>query len=255
LTISSNKRLYACYPRGGFLLLVLNSTLPIVTISLFALLHEDTNIFFINCTHFGYRILEFNLGICFFTCTQIHPETSTQFTYIAKYLYVLVGCTFLSIWWAQLGSPVVSYYETCIRMYYFSPCIQVHHGFLMRGCFLGITLISNIILSNKQNFMLDATHEQQEISCYTFSSKNGILLTNSMSAVVFIWPMCYVVQILLEVNFSESLVHENAAMLVLIVPCITWGVGLLWNSTWKCHVVDRLLRVLYIFFACFDKKQ
>ena len=178
--------------------------------------------------------MEFNLGICFFTCTQIHPETSTQFTYIAKYLYVLVGCTFLSIWWAQLGSPVVSYYETCIRMYYFSPCIQVHHGFLMRGCFLGITLISNIILSNKQNFMLDATHEQQEISCYTFSSKNGILLTNSMSAVVFIWPMCYVVQILLEVNFSESLVHENAAMLVLIVPCITWGVGFAWQwSRWQ----------------------
>jgi len=34
-------------------MLIVNSLLPIVTISLFALLHEDTNIFFINSTpHF-----------------------------------------------------------------------------------------------------------------------------------------------------------------------------------------------------------
>ena len=120
---------------------------------------------------------------------------------------------------------------------------------LMRGCFLGVTLISHIVLSIKQNLILDQTRDD------TFSSRHGILLANSMSTVVFIWPMCYVVHILLEMNFSESQVHENASILVLIVPCITWGVGLLWNSTWKCHVVDRLLRVLYIFFACFDKKQ
>ena len=247
-TMSSNKRLHSCYPKAGLTMLIVNSLLPIVTISLFALLHEDTNIFFINSTHFGYRILEFNLGICFFTCIQTYPHASTHFTYAVKYLYVAVICTFLLTWWAQLGTPVVSYYGTCIRMYYFSPCIKVHHGLLMRGCFLGVTLISHIVLSIKQPVVLP-----QEVD-EALSTRHGILLANSMSTVVFIWPMCYVVHILLELNFNESLVQENASIFVLIVPCMTWGLCLLWNRTWKCLVADSMLRILYkIITRCIKK--
>jgi hypothetical protein len=29
-------------------------------------------------------------------------------------------------------------------MYYFSPCIQVHHAFLMHGCLLGMTFITTV---------------------------------------------------------------------------------------------------------------
>ena len=34
------------------------------SISLFALMHDNSNIFYINATNVGYRVLEFNLGVC-----------------------------------------------------------------------------------------------------------------------------------------------------------------------------------------------
>jgi hypothetical protein len=145
-------------------------------------------------------------------------------------------------------------YSSCVLLRNMHPYVllfSLHSSssrILMRGCFLGVTLISHIVLSIKQNLILDQTRDD------TFSSRHGILLANSMSTVVFIWPMCYVVHILLEMNFSESQVHENASILVLIVPCITWGLSLLWSRTWKCLVVDTLLRILYKIIARFSKK-
>ena len=66
------------------LLLLINAVLPILTISLFVLLYEDTNIFYINATHFGYRLLEYNVGVCFFACIQRHANITTKFTYAVK---------------------------------------------------------------------------------------------------------------------------------------------------------------------------
>ena len=48
---------------------------------------------------------------------------------------------FLMIWWSELGAKTQpSAEQVCVRMYYFSPCIQVHHAFLMRGCLLGMII-------------------------------------------------------------------------------------------------------------------
>jgi hypothetical protein len=218
-TMSSNHRLHACYPRAGLLLLLVNATVPIVTISLFALLHEDTNIFFINSTHFGYRLLEFNVGVCFFACIQSYPLASTKFTHAVKYTHPLVAITFLLMWWAQLGTSVQANYGTCICMHFFSPCIQVHHTFLMRRCFLGITLLCKITL-----------------------------------AVVLIWPACYIVHLVLELNFNVSLVHENAALLVVVVPVVTWAVASLWNNTWKLSMVNTMHKIIDRLTACGDSR-
>ena len=66
-SLSSNERLRKCHPQAGSVLMLCNACVPILTISLFALVRDDTNIFFMNSTHVGYRILEFNLGSCFYT--------------------------------------------------------------------------------------------------------------------------------------------------------------------------------------------
>ena len=242
-TITSNERLHACYPRAGLLLLLLNAIVPIVTISLFALLHEDTNIFFINSTHFGYRLLEFNVGVCFFACIQAYPHASTKFTHAVKYTHPAVAVTFLLVWWAQLGTSVQANYGTCIRMYYFSPCIKVHHGFLMRGCFLGITLLCKIMLSTTDISMFDVLSHKNIIQAH------GTWLASCLSSVVLIWPVCYIVHIVLELNFSVALVHENAALLVIVVPVITWAVASLWNNTWKISIVHTMDKAIDRFTA------
>lgn len=231
-TMSSNNRLHGCYPSAGLFLLLVNALVPIVTISLFALLHEDTNIFFINSTHFGYRLLEYNIGICFFMCVQKYPVICTKFTYAVTCLYPLVTVIFLLLWWAQLGTPVAPSYGTCIRMYYFSPCVQMHHGFLMRGCFLGITLLCKITLSQQQT--------QDTILHNEVLHSTGIWLASSVSSVLFIWPACYILHIILEINFSLTLVHENATLLVVLVPVITFMLSWLWNHTWKIPIVSAI---------------
>jgi hypothetical protein len=247
-TMASNLRLHSCYPRAGLVLLLANAIVPIVTISLFALLHDNTNIFFINSTHFGYRLLEYNVGVCFFACIQTYPVASTKFTHVVKYLHPVVSVTFLLVWWAQLGTSVQANYGTCIRMYSFSPCIQVHHGFLMRGCFLGITVLCKITLSVENGSMFDVLSHGKIIST------QGSWLASGITTVVLIWPACYIVHIVLELNFNVSLVHENSALLVVIVPIVSWAVASLWNNTWKLSIVNRMDKTIDDLIACCTRK-
>lgn len=245
-TMSSNNRLHACYPKAGLFLLLVNALLPIVTISLFALLHEDTNIFFINSTHFGYRLLEYNVGVCFFACIQRYPVASTKFTHAVRCTYPFVTSTFLILWWAQLGTPVAPSYGTCIRMYYFSPCIETHHGFLMRGCCLGVTLLSKITLAQQP---MDSIEQDAVVPAH------ASWLASSVSSVVFIWPACYIVHVVLELNFSVKLVYENAALLVLVVPVITFSFASLWNNTWKIYIVCAMDKTIDRVFQCRHRRE
>ena len=60
--------------------------------------------------------------------------------------------------------------------------------------------------------------------------------------------------IVLELNFNVSLVHENAALLVIIVPVITWAVASLWNNTWKLSLVSSMDKAIDRLMACFIRK-
>jgi hypothetical protein len=204
-------------------------------LSLCAAPRDDTNIFFINSTHIGYRILEFNLGACLYACTQNYPQGTKKFIVILQYAFFPVIAGFTLVWWAQLGMPVRSSYATCIRMYYFSPCIQVHHGFLIRGCLLGVSLVSKILA-----FDANTTDDRMLIVLGHTSDlhRHGSWLTSAMTSVLLIWPMCYAIHLTLEANFSISLVHDNAALLALLAPVITMAVSLLWNATWKITLFD-----------------
>ena len=64
LTLRNNERLRQCHPDAGAVLPWVQACLPILLISLFALMHDNSNIFYINATNVGYRVLEFNLGVC-----------------------------------------------------------------------------------------------------------------------------------------------------------------------------------------------
>ena len=113
-------------------------------------------------------------------------------------LYVIA--VFVMVWWAQLGTPVSAFDGTCLHMYYFSPCIQTHHCFLMRGCVLGITLVCVILTSSD-----DQMHQVA-----TVAPVHSHTMSTSVAATLLVWPMCYFVHLLLEINFGPQLVHDNA---------------------------------------------
>jgi hypothetical protein len=251
-TIASNERLRSCHPQSGWVLMLCNACAPIVIISLFALVRDDTNIFFINATHVGYRLLEFNLGVCFYSFSQSYPRGSSKVAGILQLTFFPVLGSFTLVWWAQLGTPVRPSYETCIRMYYFSPCIQVHHGFLMRGCLLGLSLVCKILAVDGKNsddrvlLVLGRTASLH---------RHGSWLTSALTSVVLIWPMCYVVHLMLEANFSLALVRDNAALLVLVLPVITFAVAFLWNSTWKIVLFGSIENCLDRFCTCLPARS
>ena len=76
-----------------------------------------------------------------------------------------------------------------------------------------------------------------------------------MTSVLLIWPMCYTIHLMLEVNFSISLVRDNAALLALLAPVITMAVSLLWNATWKPTLFDHTERFLDRCCVCVQTRE
>ena len=66
-TMVGNERLRSCHPHAGLVIPWVNACGPILVISLFALVHDNSNIFYMNASNVGYRVLEYNLGICVHT--------------------------------------------------------------------------------------------------------------------------------------------------------------------------------------------
>lgn len=233
-TLTGNERLRRCHPRAGILIPWINASMPIVVISLFALVHDDTNIFFINASNLGYRLLEFNLGICFYNAMNNCPHAFWKFAAVVTATCPYVLATFVFIWWAQLGAPVRASDDTCVRMYYFSPCIHMHHGFLMRGCFLGVTLMCAVLTSSEER--MERIAKLAPMQSHSLSA--------CITATLITWPTCYVVHTLLEANFGQQLVQDNAALLVLAVPHLVFAVSLLWDTSSKIHVFNTTERAL-----------
>jgi hypothetical protein len=230
LALRNNERLRQCHPDAGAVLPWINACLPILLISLFALVHDNSNIFYINATNVGYRVLEFNLGVCGYSSMAACPASFWRVAGVAGYVSAYVLAAFVALWWAQLGAPVPPHAGACIRMYHFSPCIEMHHGFLMRGCGLGAVLLARVLTASE-----DAM--QRVAACLAPPSVlHERALPASLSAVLLTWPACYVVHLLLELNFGLQLVLDNAALLTLAVPHVALAVGLLWDASWKSAV-------------------
>lgn len=241
LTLAGNERLRQCHAGAEVVVPWINASGPILIISLFALVHDNSNIFYINASHVGYRALEFNLGICIYSSMISWPVSFWKVSLAMSSLTPYVLACFVMLWWAELGQPVARYSGACIRMYTFSPCIKMHHGFLMRGCFLGTTLVCRVVTSSE-----DA---MRKVAC-CWAPSHSHTLTASMVGVLLIWPCCYIVHLILEINFGLQLVRENTALLMLCVPFVAFALALIWDSSWKPRVflcvegvIDSFLRV------------
>lgn len=223
LSARTNLRLRALWSGGGDFLALANAVLPILVIGLFALVRDDTNVFFANSANLGYRLLEFNLGACLYTLSlrdgRAQHLLRKMFAVLQRAAPALYFA-FVMIWWSELGAPALPAVDrVCVRMYYFSPCIAVHHGFLMRGCLLGVTFIATVL-------------EAPELPTVRRQA-SGESMAAMLSAILFVWPACYVVQLLLEINFSLALAQEHAMLLVFVVPHVALGFAFVWEETGK----------------------
>ncbi|NBX19075.1 MAG: hypothetical protein EBR09_17155, partial [Proteobacteria bacterium] len=227
LSTRTNQRLRGLWSGGGDFLALANAVLPITVIGLFALVRDDTNVFYANSANLGYRLFEFNLGTCLYTLSVRDGPAQRV---LRKVLVVLqrvapaVFFLFVMMWWATLGvaaAPGVG--ETCVRMYTFSPCLKVHHAFLLRGCLLGMTLVARTMEAPPPGPRLPLAHREL----------GREHLAPVLSAALFLWPTCYVIELLLELNFSAELAHDYAMLLVFVVPHAALGAAFVWDETGK----------------------
>ena len=240
-TIRANTQIKNCHERTGPYLILLNAILPIFLLSLFALLRDDTNIFFANATNFGYRLLEFNLGVAVYCTLQTHVQFVMHVLRLLNTCSVFIFFAFFLLWFAELGVPVHKHMTTCIRMYTFSPCIKAHHGFLMRGCLLGLALLSRTVADEQVSPALP--------SLLCIPSMKTRHVAPLLSVVAFIWPLCYIISLMLQINTSRSMVQDNAALLLFVTPSLAFVLAYIWNAKMKPKVFYFVETVLQTCWA------
>jgi hypothetical protein len=118
LTLAGNERLRKCHPGASVVIPWANACAQILIISLFALVHDNSNIFYMNAANVGYRVLEFNLGICVYSSMVACPAGFWRVAGVVSSLWGYVLAVFVTLWWAQLGAPVPPHSGACIRLYF-----------------------------------------------------------------------------------------------------------------------------------------
>ena len=245
-TYSGNDFLRAKFGHVGSYAIMVSAVCGVVLFTLFGMLHSRSNIFYANSTNFTYRTLEFNLGIHFFYLINMNEVIATTLMRLVHQSSRGILFLFVCIWWSEIGSTVklpgsaVAHTSTqggdpnsssqiCLRMYPRNQCLRDHHAFLLRGCCLGITLISTF------------AHE----TCATMSLQSSDLVRNRhrltlvtvySTAVTFCWPAYEVIQLIFQITFSEQLIERNMALMSVLQPMFLVSGAVLYSLFIKPHI-------------------
>ena len=180
--------------------------------TLFGMLHSHTNVFYANATNIMYRSLEFNLGIHFFYLSGKQYALLDAVIRITAQCASVVYCVFIATWWSEIGVNVNTEQqleadaEVCLRLYPRNHCLHDHHAFLLRGCLLGLTLISSLSTPSSTPLSLQGMIRRTKICA---------------SAVALSWPTMLLVQLVFVITFSADLVYRNIALVALMMCCFT----------------------------------
>lgn len=206
-TWAGNHKIVKLVGSAGHYMLVLLAMCGISLFTLFGMLHSKTNIFYANATSIAYRTLEFNLGV------HTHFLQEAQFRPLADVMQVLRQCRFLILfvfcatWWSEIGVVVQEQTEVCLRLYAGNSCLRDHHAFLLRGCILGLTLLSSV--------------DEKQGSVVSLKSMLHILPVVP-SALAFCCPVYSFLLLVFVVTFSKTLVYSNIACVALVLSVLLW---------------------------------
>lgn len=170
----------------------------ITLFTVFGMLHSETNVFYANATSVMYRMLEFNLGIHYFYLTERRYTLVESLTRIMAQCSPLVYALFMITWWSEIGvAPGTRNTAVCLRLYPRNNCLHDHHAFLLRGCALGLTLLSAVSPSGFKGSIKDEITRTQVCAV----------------AVALCWPAYIATELIFIITFSEALVFENTALM------------------------------------------
>lgn len=232
---------------GKYVIMVF-AVMGVVLFTLFGMLHSRSNIFYANATAFTYRTLEFNLGIHFFYLLDISDAIVENLLTLVHQSSPGIIFVFVCIWWSEVGNEVVvanavagsidsgpDAHVVCLRMFPRNNCLRDHHAFLLRGCFLGITLISLF------------AYERCDRQAYESSGASKKALVQARvcaSAVAFAWPVYLAVQWVFQITFGEDLVNRNMPLMSVLQPTFLFACATLYTLFVKPKLTSLLLEAL-----------
>jgi hypothetical protein len=210
-TLTTNHFLFTQFNIFGRYAVMVMAVCGIVLFTLFGMLHSHSNIFYANSTAFTYRTLEFNLGIHLFYLSEVEDGITLNLINLLQKSGRGILFVFLCIWWSEIGSLSPSYKkdEICLRLYPLNNCLRDHHAFLLRGCFLGIGLISIFVTQEKNDTRTPKTKVCDKIQ------RIHILA----SAATFAWPVYQTIQLIFIITFGEESINKNMPLMSVLQPC------------------------------------
>lgn len=250
LTWRCNDRFVKLWRAGGFFLIVGNSVLPIAVLTFFALINDNSNVFYANFSQLGLKLLEFNAGVSLYQILWYNEEKNMRFltkTFaVLQRLKPITYFVFCMLWISELGSRVPEHEEKiCVRLYSFCPCMMRHNGFVSRGIFLALVYVSSIVaddvkITENRNNNRSANLHAIPQNIFNIQSSSAEWIVASFCALIILWPACYIVEMLLELNFSRSLASNHSMLLVFLMPHVALFFGYLWIKTIKLKLFFRL---------------
>lgn len=223
-TYKTNEVLRCKFGEGANYVILCMSMCGIILFTLFGMLHSHTNVFYANATSVMYRMLEFNLGIHFFYLTERNYPLVVSLTRIMKQCSFAVYFVFAATWWSEVGIQA-GQGDICLRLYPRNNCLMDHHAFLLRGCFVGLTVLSAVGKDGSCALSVEEMITQTSIGA---------------TAAAFCWPAYLMTQLILVVTFSESLVFENGALVSLLMPCFLLLGSFLYTLGLQCHMTNNV---------------
>ena len=224
------------------------AVMGVVLFTLFGMLHSRSNIFYANATAFTYRTLEFNLGIHFFYLLDKNDAIVTNLLTLVHQSSPGIIFVFVCIWWSEIGNEVVlvntvagsgdsgpDAHMVCLRMFPRNNCLRDHHAFLLRGCFLGITLISLFAYENSAR------------QAYGSSGASKRVLVQArvcVSAVAFAWPVYLTVQFIFQITFGGDLVNRNMPLMSVLQTTFLLASATLYTLFVKPQLTSLLLEAV-----------
>lgn len=213
---------------AGVLFIILMCISGVLLVSIFASLHDESNIFYANASAVTYRTLEFNLGVNLYYLATINEPYTMSLMVFTERVRVVILAVYVCVWWAEFGIPVTQK-QTCIRVYHFGSCINDHPGVLIRGCFLGACIVAWV------------THVPRRlvekcVSVWTVLAAQGVVLFSA--------PCFYILKGALIVSFGDSIVNANASLLSIGMPAVLYAAVWAYCVYMKPKIVHETVQII-----------
>jgi len=227
-TYAFNTKIASRFRARGYYMISVLSIFSVTIFTVFGVMHSDTNIFYANATSFTYLTMEFSLGLHFYFLLCQEEVCSHVLWGFLHHFRMVIYLLFACIWWSEVGAGVKAHgddQDVCLRLYCMNSCLPGQHAFMLRGCLLGLAMITSL------PDMVDQVYA---------SVAHLVPAARSLcSAVPFCWPVFLSTKLVLDISFGKDSVNANRALVAVIMPCIATVYAFLFDSLSKLYLLEH----------------